>query len=37
MEEGEWWWRTGGPEKNEVGVCDWCVESGVNDEVVGGV
>lgn len=32
----EWWYNTGGPEKKESGVWDWCVERGVNEEAVGG-
>jgi hypothetical protein len=30
-------WRTGVEEKNEDGVCDWCVKSEVNDDKEGGV
>lgn len=32
---GEWWCRTGGPEKKESGVWAWCVERGMNDSAVG--
>lgn len=31
----QWWYSTGGPEKKESGVWDWCVERGVNEEVAG--